>query len=91
MTTPPPGDLLALDDAAVTAMEFEDAFAALQDVVARLDAGGLTVSQSVTLYEVGVRLARRCNERLDQAELRVRTVRDGIGTPAMDDDFDDDE
>lgn len=84
----PPG-LPRMDAETLARLEFEDAFAALQEIVARLDAGGLTVSQSVALYELGVRLARQCNQRLDEAELRVRSVHDLPVTDPDDDTGDD--
>lgn len=51
--------------------DFEKALAELEDVVTRLEAGGLTLESSLDLFERGVALARICKERLDSAELRV--------------------
>ncbi|HTE86949.1 MAG TPA: exodeoxyribonuclease VII small subunit [Dehalococcoidia bacterium] len=50
---------------------FEGVYAQLEQAVARLDAGGLGLEESIAVYETGVRLARRCKEMLDAAELRV--------------------
>ena len=50
---------------------FEETFAALEQVVARLEAGQLTLEESVDCYELGVRLAERCDHLLREAELRV--------------------
>ncbi|MBN1639767.1 MAG: exodeoxyribonuclease VII small subunit [Anaerolineae bacterium] len=52
-------------------MGFEDAFAALAEVVEQLDSGELTLEQTMALYERGQLLARHCQRLLDQAELRV--------------------
>jgi exodeoxyribonuclease VII small subunit len=50
---------------------FEETYQALEAVVARLERGRLRLDESVACYELGVRLARRCDQILDSAELRV--------------------
>ena len=57
-----------------TGGSFEEASAALETVVAQLEAGQLTLDQAVACYEIGVRLAERCERLLDDAELRVRRI-----------------
>ncbi len=58
----------------ITGMTFEQALAALQAIVSKLEAGDVPLEQSLEHYERGVALARYCNEMLDQAELRVREL-----------------
>jgi len=55
-------------------LTFEQAYAQLEEVVARLESGDLTLEESVTLYERGQQLARLCGEMLDSAELRVQQI-----------------
>jgi exodeoxyribonuclease VII small subunit len=55
---------------------FEAAYAELEQVVARLQDGGLTLEESMDLFERGMLLARRCSEQLEQAELKVRELLD---------------
>jgi len=50
---------------------FETAFQRLEEVVAALEKGGLTLEQSLALFEEGMKLARRCGQQLDAAELRM--------------------
>ncbi len=50
---------------------FEAAFAELNNVVQRLEAGELTLEETIALYEQGQKLAAYCQAQLDQAELRV--------------------
>lgn len=52
-------------------MTFEQAFEALQETVAQLETGELTLEETLALYERGRALARRCQDLLDTAELRV--------------------
>lgn len=52
-------------------LSFEDAYTALQDMVDRLQNGGLTIAESVDLFERGMKLADLCSRRLREAELKV--------------------
>ena len=51
--------------------EFEDVLAALREVVTHLETGNLRLDDAVRCYEVGSLLARRCEQLLDDAELRI--------------------
>jgi exodeoxyribonuclease VII small subunit len=55
---------------------FEDAFRRLEEAVAKLEEGGLPLEEALALYEEGMRLAQRCQEMLDQAELRVTRLQE---------------
>jgi exodeoxyribonuclease VII small subunit len=55
-------------------LSFEQAFGELEATVERLEAGDLTLDEAVALYERGMGLARRCNDTLDTAELRVQQL-----------------
>jgi exodeoxyribonuclease VII small subunit len=55
-------------------LSFEQAFGELEATVQRLEAGELTLAEAITLYERGMRLARRCNDALDTAELQVQQL-----------------
>ena len=55
-------------------LTFEQAFGELEETVQKLEAGGLTLEDSLTLFERGQALATRCNVQLDEAELQVRQL-----------------
>lgn len=55
---------------------FEAAYAELEQVVRHLQDGGLTLEESIALFERGMLLARCCGEQLEQAELKVRRLLD---------------
>ena len=55
---------------------FEELFRRLEEAVARLEEGGLTLSQSLALYEEGMTLAQRCQEMLNSAELKIRQLKE---------------
>ena len=48
----------------------------LEDLVARMESGEMTLEESLTAYERGVGLYRSCQTALEQAELRVRLLSD---------------
>lgn len=50
---------------------FEVAFQELEETVQRLENGELTLDEAIALFERGQVLARLCDEKLEQAELRV--------------------
>jgi exodeoxyribonuclease VII small subunit len=55
-------------------LSFEQALGELEATVHRLEAGDLTLEEAIALYERGVRLARRCSDTLDAAELQVQQL-----------------
>ena len=59
------------DSPAERAAGYEHARDELADVVARLEAGGLTLEESLTLWERGEQLAKTCSRFLDGARERV--------------------
>jgi len=60
-------------------LSFEDAFAMLEETAQALESGGMTLTDSVDLYERGTKLARVCNERLTAAEARVSRIETAYG------------
>jgi len=52
-------------------ISFENAYKELEETVRKLEAGSLTLEESLALFERGTELATLCGQRLDQAELRV--------------------
>ena len=66
-------------DPGVASLTFDAAMAQLGEVVARLEAGGLPLEESIALYERGVALHARCARLLDDAELRIQRLVEGPG------------
>jgi len=61
---------------------FEALYDRLQAVTARLEAGDLSLDDSLALYEEGVTLARRCQELLATAQQRIETLRQAFDVSA---------
>ena len=57
---------------------YEEARAELVEVVRRLEAGGITLEESLALWERGERLASICQEWLDGARKRLDEVIDQV-------------
>ena len=55
-------------------LDFEQAFEELQVLVRQLEQGELPLEDSLRLFERGQALAARCNQLLDEAELRLRKL-----------------
>ncbi len=55
-------------------LAFEEAFAQLEEIVGKLEAGDLALDEALALCEQGQRLAALCSSKLDQAELKLRQV-----------------
>ena len=53
---------------------FEEALGQLEAVVTRLEGGDIPLEEALRAFEDGVRLARICAGRLEDAELRVRLL-----------------
>lgn len=54
--------------------DFEQALAELEQLVARLEQGDLTLEASLKDFERGVELTRLCQQGLEQAEQKVRQL-----------------
>lgn len=63
-----------MDD--ISALSFEEAYDELEDVIARLESGEMTLDESLTLYERGRLLSERCQQLLDDADLRIQKLSD---------------
>jgi exodeoxyribonuclease VII small subunit len=55
-------------------LSFEKALAELEQVVAKLEKGGTALSESLALFERGVKLARYLRTELDKAERKVEIL-----------------
>jgi exodeoxyribonuclease VII small subunit len=56
-------------------LSFEQLYEQLETVTTSLEAGDLSLDQSVALFEQGMELAKRCQALLGAVEQRVETLR----------------
>ncbi|MBO0779951.1 MAG: exodeoxyribonuclease VII small subunit [Ktedonobacteraceae bacterium] len=66
-------------------LSFEEAFTQLEEAVAALQDGQLPLDRALHYYQEGMKLAQRCNELLQAAELTVQKLSvDSSGTLSVD-------
>ena len=68
-------------NADIKKLTFEKALAELEQIVQKLERGDVPLEESVTIYERGEALKRRCDELLRQAEARVEKITLDAGKP----------
>lgn len=55
-------------------INFESAMERLEGQVKKLESGNMTLDESIAAYEEAIKLIRVCNEKLENAERRVRIL-----------------
>ena len=58
----------------MTQPTFEKALAELEQIVAKLEKGGVSLNESLALFEKGIKLARFLRGELDKAERKVEIL-----------------
>ncbi|HPL64255.1 MAG: exodeoxyribonuclease VII small subunit [Syntrophales bacterium] len=62
---------------------FEQALAKMEEIVRKMEAGDLTLEESLKAFEEGVRLSGICTKRLEEAERKVEILlKEGRGLTA---------
>ncbi|KZC23857.1 exodeoxyribonuclease VII small subunit [Rhodanobacter thiooxydans] len=56
--------------------DFEHSLDELEQLVARMETGEMSLDESLASFERGIGLFRHCQQSLEQAELRVRLLLD---------------
>ena len=64
-----------MTDKPITDLSFEEAMAALEQVVGRLERGEVPLEESIALYERGAALKAHCETKLKDAEAKVEMIR----------------
>ena len=70
-------------DPAITALSFEDALKALEEIVRKLESGEVPLDATITLYEDGEKLRKHCQTRLDAAQARIERIVTGPAGDAV--------
>ncbi|MEZ4698988.1 MAG: exodeoxyribonuclease VII small subunit [Rhodothermales bacterium] len=56
-------------------LSFEEALQRLEQIIETLENDPPGIDEAVKTYEEGIALVRRCQERLEKAELRIQELR----------------
>ena len=64
--------------------DFENSLKQLETLVARMEAGNMSLEESLKAFEEGVRLTRHCQETLAKAQQKVQQLIDKQGLVSLD-------
>ncbi len=56
------------------AEKFEDSIGKLEEIVSKLETGDVTLDESLSLFEQGIKLSKGCQKMLDNAEKKVSAL-----------------
>ena len=60
----------------IKALKFEEGLKKLEELVTHLDDGNLSLEESISYYEIGIKLKSHCEKLLKTAELKILKVSD---------------
>ena len=62
------------NDTPISEMTFEQAMSELERIVTQLERGDVPLEDSISLYEKGAELKKRCETKLKEAEQKVAAI-----------------
>ena len=71
-----------------TKMSFEDSMLRLEEIVRLLEKGDAPLEDSIKLFEEGTKLAKRCDDLLNEAEKKVVVLSKGADGAPTETEFD---
>ena len=63
-----------MTDTPISEMTFEQAMSELERIVTQLEKGDVPLEDSISLYEKGAELKKRCETKLKEAEQKVAAI-----------------
>ena len=63
-----------MSDTPISEMTFEQAMSELEKIVIELERGDVPLEDSISLYEKGAELKKRCETKLKEAEQKVAAI-----------------
>tara|TARA_B100000989_G_scaffold227588_1_gene174663 strand:- start:1715 stop:1948 length:234 start_codon:yes stop_codon:yes gene_type:complete len=65
-----------ISDEEIEKLSFEDCFKKLEEIVEILEDNNSNLEDSISYYDLGVRLKNHCNKKLRSAELKIQKLSD---------------
>lgn len=65
---------MSFDDLSESKVSFEDAYIELSSLVKKMESGELSLEESVSVYERGIKLKQYCESLLKEAELKISVI-----------------
>lgn len=69
------------------AKTFEQSITELEQIAEKLESGGVTLDESLTLFEKGIKLSKSCQKMLDDAEKKVSILMTNENGEIVSEDF----
>ena len=63
-----------MKDQEIEKLSFEESFSKLEEIVNELENGNAKLEESISLYEMGIKLKNHCENKLKLSELRIKKV-----------------
>ena len=63
-----------MKDQEIEKLSFEDSYSKLEEIVNELENGNAKLEESISLYEMGIKLKNHCENKLKLSELRIKKV-----------------
>lgn len=70
---------------------FEKSISELEEIVLQLEGGNVTLDESLSLFEKGIKLSKSCQKMLDEAEKKVSVLMTNEDGEIVKEDFDTEE
>ena len=67
---------IMLTEDEIKELKFEEGLKKLEELVTQLDDGDLSLEESISYYEIGIKLKSHCEKLLKTAELKILKVSD---------------
>ena len=67
---------IMLTEDEIKGLKFEEGLKKLEELVTHLDDGNLSLEESISYYEIGIKLKSHCEKLLKTAELKILKVSD---------------
>tara|TARA_Y100001970_G_scaffold122975_1_gene152430 strand:+ start:1467 stop:1667 length:201 start_codon:yes stop_codon:yes gene_type:complete len=56
-------------------MNYSDSMKRIEEIVTVLEAGGISLDETLKMFEEGAKLLKECQQELEQAEIKIDGIR----------------
>ena len=56
-------------------MNYSESMKRIEEIVTALEAGGISLDETLKMFEEGAKLLKECQQELEQAEIRIDGIR----------------
>lgn len=63
-----------MDNNTISDVTIEEGFKELNDIIMKMDKVDISLEESFELYDKGLKLVKKCNEKIEKIEQKIQTV-----------------